>query len=157
MEETMSRLQAMSFADAPIEIGFLNKQGKPTNGTIEPETLEESVQARILAMTGDEPLVYLFGMSIMDGYHSALLAVDNYFVPEPKGIYWMDQIYSGYDYINGELDGRITSLTKSWWNKEADGLGKTKRKIRMDTTVRIWPIVVRLRGDYSAPADSRPA
>lgn len=52
----------------------------------------------------------------MDGYHSVLLAVDNN-VPGTQKIYWMDQIYSGFDDVTNELDERITSLTKTWWNK----------------------------------------
>jgi hypothetical protein len=113
METAMDKLRALHLADKPTEIQFFDAKGRITRGTLPPDVLSESAEAKVLSMVGPEVGWYLFGLSIMDGYHSVLLAVDNRNPAAPK-IYWMDQIYSGFDDITGKLDVRITELTKGW-------------------------------------------
>ncbi len=145
MEKTMARLNALHLADKPIEIQFLDAKGRLTKGTIAPDSLSSSAKSAVLAAVGPETGWYLFGLSIMDGYHSVLLAVD-YRNSSVAKIYWMDQIYSGFDDVTGSLDERIIRLTKQWWKavKEAKGVG-------YNTVVRIWPIIERLLGDFPIP------
>jgi hypothetical protein len=145
MEKTMARLSALHLADNPIEIQFLDARGRITRGTIEPDSLSNSVKDAVLAAVGPEPGWYLFGLSIMDGYHSVLLTVDNR-DPSVVRIYWMDQIYSGFDDVTDILDERITQKTIEWWKKV-----KEEKGIGSKTVVRIWPIVERLLGDFPIP------
>jgi Zn-dependent peptidase ImmA (M78 family) len=142
MEKTMARLNALHLADQPVQIEFQDARGRITKGTLAPDMLSESPKDRILGMVGPEPGYYLFGLSIMDGYHSVLLAVDSR-NPADRKIYWMDQIYSGLDDVTEKLDDRITRLTKDWWNAV-----KATKGVGYRTITRIWPIVERLMGDF---------
>lgn len=142
MEKTMARLIALNLADQPIITEFLDTRSRITKGTLEPDTLSESVEAKLFAVAGSEPGWHLFGLSIMDGYHSVLLALDNR-VPTAAKIYWMDQIYTGYLDVTNDLDDRITRLTKRWWNQV-----KAEKGVGYNTVVRIWPIIERLPGDF---------
>jgi hypothetical protein len=145
MEKTMGRLTELHLADKALEIEFLDKKGRITKGTIEPDALSRSAEAEAMSVVGPGPGWYLFGLSIMDGYHSVLLAVD-YRAPTDAKVYWMDQIYSGFDDVTGALDERITTLTKQW---RKDVMG-TKGK-GYNTVTRIWPVIERLLGDFPAP------
>jgi hypothetical protein len=148
MEAAMGKLQAMHLAEKPSRIELLTAKGR-TAGTLPPDSLQRSARAEIVSLVGAEPGWYLFGLSIMDGYHSVLIAVDNRIATAQK-IYWMDQIFSGFDDVTSELDSRITRLTKSFWNTFKGGHG-----FGSNTTLRIWPIVERLVGDFPPLAAPR--
>jgi hypothetical protein len=144
MDQLMTQLATLHLADRPIEIEFLDARGRPTRGTVAPDSLSRSAEAAVLGAVGPETGWYLFGLSIMDGYHSVLLAVD-YRNPRQPRIYWMDQIYSGFDEVTNTLDARVVQKTKDWWN------GKLAEGKRYRTVLRIYPIVERLLGDFAVP------
>lgn len=148
MEKTMARLVDLHLADKPMEIQFHDARGRITRGTTEPDSLSISARTAILASVRPEIGWYLFGLSIMDGYHSVLLAVDCR-SPAAPAVYWLDQIYSGFDDVTGTLDERITQLTRRWWQKV-----KASKGVGYNTVVRIWPITERLLGDFAVPAGS---
>ena len=78
---------------------------------------------------------YVFGLSVMDGYHSVILALAFSGSGNPDTrIFWADQIYSGWDDVTGSLDTRITSLTQRWWDPLP-----ANRKAR--TRVTLWPLL----------------
>ena len=103
---------------------------------IRPDSLISSVETWINAQAeaNAQSAWYVFGLSIMDGYHSVVLAL--MFSGTGNAltrVYWADQIYSGWDDVTGGLDARITQKTQGWWDPLA-----SNRKAR--TRVTVWPL-----------------
>jgi hypothetical protein len=144
VDETASRLQATGRAGAAREVGFLDARGRPTTGTLSPVRLRESVWDAVIALAGGDRGWSVFVMSLMDGYHSVTLSLDNTDPAKPR-IFWSDQwsTKGGFmEYTRANLDVEIEHLTHAWWEEEAAGTGesalKTGRAIRMNTVVRLY-------------------
>jgi hypothetical protein len=160
VDETARLLQATGHAGAAREVGFLDARGRPTTGTLSPVRLRESVWDAVMALAGGDRGWSVFVMSLMDGYHSVTLSLDNTDPAKPK-IFWSDQwpTKGGFmEYTRASLDVEIEHLTHAWWEEEAAGTGvsalKIGRPIRMNTAVRLY----RLRGEpqyVGAPPVSR--
>ena len=72
-------------------------------------------------------------MSLMDGYHSVLLTVDNHDRAKPR-MYWSDQWQSkgGWkEYTRSSLDAEVVKLIQGWWDGQAEGK-------KHNTIVRLW-------------------
>jgi|tagenome__1003787_1003787.scaffolds.fasta_scaffold20989188_9 hypothetical protein len=144
VDETAGELQATGRAGAVREVGFLDARGRRTTGTLSPVRLRESVWDAVIAQSGGDPGWSVFVMSLMDGYHSVTLSLDNTDPAKPK-IFWSDQwsTKGGFkEYTKATLDAEIEHLTHAWWEEEAAGTGesalKTGRAIRMNTVVRLY-------------------
>lgn len=133
IEKTMELLQKDKRAGAAKEIYFLDKDGKQTKGVRRPEKLPENIFATVLSMAGNDVGWSVFGLSLLDGYHSVTLALDNNDPSQPK-IYWADQWSSkgGWkEYGRDELDKEIVSLVRGWWDDQPP-------KGKHTTVIRLW-------------------
>jgi hypothetical protein len=143
VQTTMGKLEALGLAGPARVIEFEDSSGRVTSGTREPQRLHESVWDTLVQMAGGDPGWSVFGLSLMDGYHSVTLTLDNNDPSTPR-VYWSDQWSSrgGWQEFNrGGLDAEITRLTRQWWKEKPQD-----RKPRTRTT--LW----RLRSTASVPA-----
>jgi hypothetical protein len=118
VHKTMNSLRRTGHATEPYIIEFLDEFGQKTIGVKRPEELIEPISAAILEMAGREPGWSVFGLSIMDGYHSVTLTLDLNDPGKPR-IYWSDQWSSHdgwYEYGLQSLDEEITDDTQQWWD-----------------------------------------
>ena len=114
----MAKLQASGHAGAARVIEFEDTKGRITRGTLYPNKLHESVWDAVIEMAGGDVGWSVFGMSLMDGYHSVTLTLDND-DPSTPHLYWSDQwsTKGGWkEYNKAGLDAEITRLTQAWWN-----------------------------------------
>jgi hypothetical protein len=133
VDKAMTQLRRKGYAVGPTVMNFYDRRNK-TAGTLKPERLKTSVQAKVLSLASTKGCWFAFGLSIMDGYHSVLLLVDRT-ASTPK-IYWLDQFRSGVtDDVTSSLDQLITDKTQSWWQAVMDEKGKG-----YNTTIRLWPL-----------------
>lgn len=135
IQTTMAEFQSSGIAGESRIIEFRDAGNKITKGVREPVTLEKSIWEAVIEMTGGDFGWSVFGLSIMDGYHSVTLTLDNSDPLNPR-IYWSDQwsTKGGWkEYSKGALDKEITDLTISWWKSKPDG-----RKPK--TRVTLWRI-----------------
>ncbi|MCC2654753.1 MAG: hypothetical protein K0Q60_4920 [Microvirga sp.] len=96
--------------------------------------LKSSLRDAVVKLSEPGGCWYAYGLSIMDGYHSALLLVDRQ-EATPK-IYWLDQFSSGLDVVvTDSLDQRVTDKTQAWWQSVTDTKGKG-----YSTMLRVWPL-----------------
>lgn len=138
IEQAMQQLQQKGFATSPLTLDFLDKRDR-TAGTLKPVQLKSSLRDAVLKLSEPGGCWYAYGLSIMDGYHSALLLVDRQ-EATPK-IYWLDQFSNGLDVVvTDSLDQRVTDKTQAWWQSVMDTKGKG-----YSTMLRVWP----LRKPYS--------
>src|SRR5215208_144557 len=143
VQTTMGRLETSGLAGPARVIEFEDSSGRVTSGTREPHRLHEGVWDTLVRMAGGDPGWSVFGLSLMDGYHSVTLTLDNNDPSNPR-VYWSDQWSSrgGWQEFNrAGLDAEITRLTRQWWSEKPEG-----RKPRTRTT--LW----RLRSTASVPA-----
>jgi hypothetical protein len=134
VQDTMAALQSYGLASSGQVFEFRKADGGLTKGNSRPDHLDQSIedwinnQADAQAQSG----YYVFGLSIMDGYQSVLLVLQF----GGKGdaatkVYWVDQIYGGWDDVTGGVDARVTDRTQKWWDG-ADPHPKTR--------ATIWPL-----------------
>jgi hypothetical protein len=133
IEEAMMQLRNTGYAVRPTVMNFFDRRNR-TAGTLKPERLKASVQAKVLGLAKTKGCWFAFGLSIMDGYHSVLLLVNR--TAAGAKIYWLDQFSQGVtDDVTSSLDQRITDRTQAWWQ---DVMNETRKGY--DTTIRIWPL-----------------
>jgi hypothetical protein len=133
IEQAMRQLREKGFASDPLTMNFLDRRNR-TAGTLKPEELKGSVRDEVLKLSQPDGCWFAYGMSIMDGYHSVLLLVDNR--AAAARIYWLDQFSGGLDIdVTDDLDQRVTAKTQSWWQSVMDTKGKG-----YNTTLRVWPL-----------------
>lgn len=90
MDDQMNKLIAMGYGGGKITINFKDHAGNMTTGNTNPAGyLNKSLTETIKESIGKESGYFLFGMSIMDGYHSVTIAVKSNGNPE----YFEYQIY----------------------------------------------------------------
>ncbi|HEY0405903.1 MAG TPA: N-acetylmuramoyl-L-alanine amidase [Pyrinomonadaceae bacterium] len=136
IQDTMAALQGYGLAQAAQVFEFNDARGRLTKGVAAPVSLQTSVEAWMLsqAEAKAQSAWYCFGLSIMDGYHSVVLALSFSGTGNvDTRVYWADQIYSGWDDVTGGVDDRLTRLTVGWWNPLP-----VNRKAR--TRVTLWPL-----------------
>jgi V8-like Glu-specific endopeptidase len=133
IEKAMAQLRRKGHAGAPIVFNFFDAR-KRTAGTLRPEILKASIQARVLAKASTPGCCYAFGLSLMDGYHSVLLLVERR--STGARIFWLDQFSADItDDVTSTLVARITERTQTFW----DGVWNRKKK-GYDTMARLWPL-----------------
>jgi len=140
---TMAALERAGRSAPPRAFGFLDERGRRTIGVSAPETLRESLFDGLVNLVGRTPGWHLFGMSLLDGNHSVILALDLQ-DPEQPTVYWADQWSTKGGWLAyasaEELDGEVERLTSAWWrSKEAS----TGIKFKSDT--RIYRLIPPLR------------
>ncbi|MBX3086006.1 MAG: N-acetylmuramoyl-L-alanine amidase [Anaerolineae bacterium] len=136
MHWTMEALQKYGFADSGTVFEFNTADGRLTYGVARPDTLRESVEAWIMAQAEANAVSgnYIFGLSLTDGYHSVMLALEFNGTGNPNTrLYWCDQNFGGWDDVTGVLDNRIVRQTQKYWN----GL-PAQKKAR--TRVTVWTL-----------------
>jgi hypothetical protein len=122
VDKSMGKLEGSGRATAGRVIQFEDKKGRITTGTLRPEKLHESVWDTVIAMAGGDLGWSVFGMSLMDGYHSVTLSLNN--IASGPEIYWSDQwsTKGGFKkYSKADLDTEVTRLTQGWWDPQAEG------------------------------------
>lgn len=118
IDRTMEALRGVGLAGAPREVNFNDERGRLTRGVVAPHSLRESVWDTALAMTNGARGWSVFGLSLMDGYHSITLNVDTSDPANPK-MYWSDQWSSNGGFrlhTKESLDEEVRRLTVAWWN-----------------------------------------
>jgi hypothetical protein len=118
IDHTMNALRGVGLAGPARQIDFNDERGRLTHGVAAPKALRESVWDVAIGMTRGARGWNVFGLSLMDGYHSVTLNVDTSDPANPK-IYWSDQWSSNGGFrlhTKESLDGEVTRLTTSWWN-----------------------------------------
>ncbi|MBZ0202492.1 MAG: hypothetical protein K8I03_05700 [Ignavibacteria bacterium] len=130
IDHTMNKLVELNKISKTEVIEFNDKNGKITTGVTEPEALSKSVYIEIMNMIGENMGCFVFGLSIMDGYHSVTILVDK--SVEKNEIFRCDQNEGCFKSNEKELDAYITSKTIKWWNNKA------KEGTKMKTRATIW-------------------
>lgn len=118
IDRTMNALRGVGLAGAPREVNFYDERGRPTAGVTAPHSLRESVWDVVIGMTNGARGWSVFGLSLMDGYHSVTLNVDTSDPANPK-IYWSDQWSSNGGFrlhTKASLDEEVRRLTVAWWS-----------------------------------------
>jgi V8-like Glu-specific endopeptidase len=136
IQDTMAALQGYGLAQSAQVFEFEEASGRITKGVARPDHLHESVESWLLNQADANAMSgwYVFGLSLMDGYHSVVLALAFSGIGNAATkAYWADQIYSGWDDVTGGVDARITRLIERWW----DGLPANKKA---RTRVTVWPL-----------------
>jgi hypothetical protein len=145
IHESLEILEKKGHASAPRIIQFTDKNGQITYGEDYPHKLNEKVMAVMQNMAHNKFGWHIFALSILDGYHSVTLLLNN--TQEPV-VYWCDQWnfmnlhclggtikFGGCKRMNGHnLNEVITELTQRWWDFEPDPLKKPK------TRATLWRI-----------------
>jgi hypothetical protein len=132
VDTTMAKLITAGRSDAGRVIEFESVDGNITYGTLYPNNLHESVWDTVISLAGGDPGWSVFGLSIMDGFHSVTLTLDNSDPSNPH-VYWSDQWSDkgGWkEYDRSGLDAEITKWTQTWWNGRPQG-----RKPKTRTTL----------------------
>ena len=133
IEKAMAQLQGANYAGRTVKIDFYDRRNR-TAGTLKPERLKRSIQAAVLKQVTRKGCWYAFGLSIMDGYHSVLLLVDN--TGNAPKIFWLDQFSPGIrDDVTTTLDQRVTDKTQGWWQAVMN-----QKKVGYNTTARLWKL-----------------
>jgi hypothetical protein len=139
-QDTMRALQGYGLAAAEQVFEFNDAAGAMTKGARRPDHLVSSIESWLVsqadATANNMSALYVFGLSIMDGYHSVILVLDYAGIGEPlTRVYWADQIYGGWDDVTGQLDARITSRTQGWWDPLPAGK-------KAKTRATVWPLTM---------------
>jgi hypothetical protein len=139
VHETMELMEKKGKASKPRIILFKDQKGQVTYGEDHPHKLNARTMAVMQNMAHNKFGWHIFALSVMDGYHSVTLLLNN--IQEPV-VYWCDQWnlknlkclggtmkFGGCKRMNGfNLDAVITELTQRWWEHETDPLKKHKTR-----------------------------
>ena len=147
IHETMAILKELGHVSNRRVIEFRDNKNQITHGEDRPYKLDNSIMDVMWQMIDGEPGRHVFGLSIMDGYHSVMLVFLNVSPPhrEPL-VFWADQWnwkrinclggtrkFGGWKNLNREnLDAVVTELTQRWWDMEPNMSKKSK------TRTTIW-------------------
>jgi hypothetical protein len=143
IQDTMKKLEGLNLVGKPTVIEFLDSTAKVTKGTIKPNKLSQSVEGYLLSLSAPLNGWYLYGLSIMDGYHSVLIAVQ--VTGDKAKVHWLDQT-EGFKDVTGKLDSMIEEKTIRWW----EGV-KASKGVGYKTRTTFWPFAWVL-GDFPRPA-----
>lgn len=120
IDRTFAALGRLGLSTPARVIEFNDARGRLTRGVAAPDKLSESAWAALLAMAGNRPGYHVFGLSLMDGYHSVGLVLDQRDLAAPK-VYWADQWSSNggwRQHDQASLDAEIERLTGNWWSSD---------------------------------------
>jgi len=143
IHETLAILQKKGHASLPRLIRFKDQHGQVTYGEKYPHELNERTMSVMLEMVKNTIGWHIFALSVMDGYHSVTLLLDNTQQPHlEQEVYWCDHWnfktlkclggtlkFGGCKRLNSlNLDAVIEELTQRWWEGEPDPLKKPKTR-----------------------------
>jgi Lysine-specific metallo-endopeptidase len=132
IEKAMTQLRRKSYASPPAVLNFFDRRDR-TAGTLKPERLKQSVSQYVIDNAAKDCWT-AFSLSVMDGYHSVMLLVDQT-SSSPK-IYWLDQFTQGLGSdVAATLDTRLTQTTQAFWQGVMDS-----KKLGFNTTIRLWKL-----------------
>jgi len=120
VQTTMAKLVGSGRAGTARIVEFTDAQGQETTGVRRPATLQEDVWVVLQDMAGSDTGWSVFGLSLMDGFHSVTLTLDTT-DPSTPHVYWSDQWgeTGGWLELNqAGLNARITELTQQWWDQQ---------------------------------------
>ncbi|MDH3264865.1 MAG: DUF4157 domain-containing protein, partial [Paracoccaceae bacterium] len=93
--------------------------------------------AKLIEQAGNRPGYYFFGMSVVTGYHTVILAVDNT-NPAARGILWLDQNFKREE--AGNFAGALSVVIKEYAkNAEEVALASKGRSYGRYET-QLWPL-----------------
>lgn len=143
MDDQMNKLISMGYAGGKITIDFKDSTGNMTTGKTNPVGyLNKSLTESIKESIGKESGYFLFGMSIMDGYHSVTIAVKSNGNPE----YLEYQIYdqNGSKVSINDIQGYFGTFNEkevdNWLLKYVSEGNRTQSGEKGRTTTTITPI-----------------
>lgn len=143
MDDQMNKLISMGYAGGKITIDFKDSTGNMTTGKTNPVGyLNKSLTESIKESIGKESGYFLFGMSIMDGYHSVTIAVKSNGNPE----YLEYQIYDqhGSKVSINDIQGYFGTFNEkevdNWLLKYVSEGNRTQSGEKGRTTTTITPI-----------------
>ncbi len=117
VQDTMGLMQKDGMVSAKRVFDFADAKGRTTTGVREPVAHKDKPSEWVKEAVKGKPGWHVFGLSLLDGYHSITITVDATYPGVPK-IYWSDQWSSkgGFkEYSGGAFDDEILNLTNSWW------------------------------------------
>lgn len=133
---TMDALATAGLATSRTDFEFLDAKGKTTTGVVRPDHLGVVLLDELVTLANNAVGWSVFGFSLMDGYHSVLLSLDNS-TSTPR-VYWSDQwpTKGGFkEYDKAGLNAEVTRLTQGWW----DGQPANKKHRTRCTVWRTLP------------------
>lgn len=150
IDKTMAILEEKGQASPPRVIEFKDQSGQVTYGEDRPHEIVERILAVMMEIVDCTIGWHIFALSVLDGYHSVTLLLDNTHPPhlEPE-VYWCDHWkyknlrclggtmkFGGCKWMNTfKLNPVITELTQRWWDREPDPFKKPK------TRATLWRLI----------------
>lgn len=132
IDHSMNILEKLGKIAKTEIIEFVDAKGKITTGVTEPKSLSKSVYNEIMQSISENNGCFVFGLSIMDGYHSVTILVEK--TDEQIEIFRCDQNEGCFKSNQKELDEYITKKTTKWWSdRAAEGT-------KMKTRATIWKL-----------------
>ena len=128
---TMENLANDGHASVRRDIGYRDVNNNNTVGVTKPETARESI-----AVVGNSACSnagwYVFGLSVADGYHSMVLAVNN--TANSPSYYLADQIEGWVLKSAADLDAKILEWTQNAWDAATSST-------RPKTRTTLWRLI----------------
>lgn len=118
VQTTMGKMEIAEKVIKKTIIEFVDDAENITTGIRAPYRLSAGIWRAIMEQTGDDFGWSVFGLSIMDGYHSIVLSIDKT-IPAYPHLYWSDQwqSHAGWWQYDHQIDDKISELTKVWWDR----------------------------------------
>ncbi|HEV8400844.1 MAG TPA: DUF4157 domain-containing protein [Gemmatimonadales bacterium] len=149
MPHAGAALSDLGVGGKATDIKFKDGNGVKNNP---PQTMESSAWDAIIGAVGKDYGWHVFGVSVLSGFHSATVVVDNQ--PGGKHVYWADQwnIAQGEQYgqIKGAISGFreyddgakfdtfIQDITYKWWTTKIHAEDSACAKRRADLKKKDW-------------------
>lgn len=137
IQSAMQDLQQRGLAADAQRFEFLDSAGAATSGDDRPDHLETPVSSWLMDQAQQSGLAgwYLFGVSLLEGNHTALIALQYSGVSNAATkIYWADHMDNWLDVTN-TLDNKLTDLTLRFWDSILAHQNKRAR-----TAATLWPL-----------------
>ena len=139
IDRTYAILQREGLSSGRRDVDFEDENGRRTRGVTAPVALRENVFDLLVAQSRGQTGFFVYGLSLMDGYHSITLTLDAT-DPDDPHVYWSDQWSSHggwFEYSREELNAKIEELTNRWWTGKFNSTGQ---QFRCRTTLwQAWP------------------
>ncbi len=137
IQSAMQDLQQRGLAGDDQQFAFLDSADNATAGDDRPDHLETPVSSWLMDQVQQSGLAgwYLFGVSLLEGNHTALIALQYSGVGNAATkIYWADHMDNWLD-VSNTLDNKITDLTLRFWDSILAHQNKRAR-----SAASIWPL-----------------
>ena len=125
MTDQMRILQGAGYAGKRYDFNFSDKDGNQTTGVAEPIKLGNSIAEKMIELSDQEDGTYVFGLSLADDYHSALVLLDK--KGDENTFTFIDQNKVGEELSGEYLDKAFSSYVKN-----------VRKTVDTKTTISIW-------------------